>query len=154
MSLARRGSIRLFALASAVLLGCLPAESSDDVRSFLAKTIPEQRASIAMYPADKQIDLYLAAMHAQHPPDLGLADHVAASGAVLVPVLIRHLSIEESDLSKLLLVDVLYRMQMLGYYSVRTDPATMAALEVHVAKMKDPQWKAMAEERVEAIRRI
>lgn len=120
------------------------AGQSQSEQMFLKLPMNERRAAITQYPLQQQVDLYLLAMKRKHPPDLGLADAVAKSGSRIVPYLLERLRGETSEFAKLQLLDVLERMESLGYYSVSTDKQAMAVAEYEVSLMSDPQWKAMS----------
>ena len=146
---ARRGVIWL--LFVVVAPSCQGAEHAAS-EQFLRKPMVERRTAILEYPPEQQVELYLRAMLAQHPPDLALADAVASNGERIVRALTRHLVEEDRDIAKMHLIDVFSRMQELDYYAVASDGETMDLLDRQVAAMKDPQWKGMASDMLERIR--
>lgn len=142
-----------------VVIGCVLLGSScngiarpEEHKRFLQLSMAEQRTSILQYPLAQQVELYVVAMLAEHPPDLALADVVASNGSKIIPALTQRLTQEESDIAKMHLVDVFWRMQDLGYYPVVSDDKTMDFLDQQVAAMKDPQWKDMSSDFLERIR--
>lgn len=132
---------------------CLGMGSSSEDERFLSRPMNERREIIVQYPTEKQVDLYLLAMQ-KHPPDLGLADAVAKSGAKLVPILIQRIQREQSEIAKVQLIDIFERMQSLGYYAVASDEATMTILASQVGAIKDDGWRAMAADLLDKITSI
>lgn len=123
---------------------------------FLQRTYPERRQSIAQYSPAEQVDFYLAAMNT-HPPDLGLADAVAESGASVVPALLQRFESETSDITgdiaKVDLMVVFRRVHELSHYNLLADKRAMKVLTSGVKVMRDPFWQAMASENLESIRK-
>ena len=145
-------SLRCLLLAAVFLnSGCLGPDMSPADREFLRLPTERQRETITTYDLDKQVDLYLLTMFTQRPPDLALADFVARSGAKLVPVLTERLREEKDDLAKMFLIDVFYRMQSLGSYSVAADKQTMDFLEERLTSFTEVEWKRRATDLVRKI---
>jgi len=120
----------------------VPAEH----REFLNLPFRERPKALAAYPPKEQVDLYLSAMLAKHPPQLELADVVAASGPAMLPIIIERIRRAEHDFDKVNLIYVVERMQEGGFVPVASDAQTMAVLQAEVSAMKDSEWRAIAEE--------
>jgi hypothetical protein len=144
--------VRIGTLCLLLNTGFTPIAYAADEEAFLRLTIAEQRTAIVQHSPEQQIELYLSAMLAEHPPDVALADTLARQGADLAPFLIQRLGEEEREIAKMHLIDVFLRMQQLGVHSVGSDMETMAVLEREAAAMQDPQWKDMSQELLESIR--
>ncbi len=112
---------------------------------FLKQTRAVRKTSLASYPPREQVELYLSAMLVKHPPQLELADVVAASGPTVLPIIIDRIRREEHDFVKVDLLYVVVRMQELGYIPVSSDARTMAVLQAEVSAMKDDTWRGTAE---------
>jgi hypothetical protein len=82
-----------------------------------------------------------------------LATSLAKNGATILPLLVERLARTDSDVDKELLIAVFGAMQRDAYYSVSSDRTLMAFLELQVSTMKDRDWKEMASERLEGIRK-
>lgn len=138
-------------VGSLLCAGCVSDGMSEATEQFLRQPMDVRRTLILEYPPKQQVDLYLWAMMAKHPPDLALADAVATNGAKIVSFLRQRLIEEGGEIEKVHLIDVYRRMQGLGYYSVASDEKTMRLLEKEVRLMKDPLWKRMSSQMVEDI---
>ncbi len=122
--------------------GCDPnAEFGED---FVRQPLLERHRLILEYPLEQQVELYLKSMRENHPPDLGLTSVMATHGVDLVPILRAKLAGENNDYNKLQLVDIFYKMQVLGYYAVASDLELMTFLAQQVAGMEHPAWKKFA----------
>ena len=130
---------------------CGRSEVPPGHREFLALPFSERPRALASYPLREQVDLYLSAMLVKHPPQLELADVLAASGSEVLPILIERIRGEEHDLDKVNLIYVVERMQELGYLPIASDAKIMAALRAEIASMKDGGWRTTAEESLERI---
>lgn len=154
--MSRRSSVWIPLSIACVLLAATVPSCQDEegqlAESFLKKPMMERRTAILEYSPEQQVDLFLKAMIAKHPPDLGLADVVASNGSKIVPSFSKRLAHDDRDVAKMHVVDVFVRMQELGYYDVASDGETMNLLEQQVAAMKDPQWKEMSRDGLNRIR--
>jgi hypothetical protein len=112
----------------------------------------ERRVAIRQYPLEQQVDLYLNAMFAKHPPDLGLASVIASNGRAIVPVLVDRLVHEDSDVAKTYLMEVFLHMQQYGHYAVAADLEVMGVLEHELEGMKDRRWARQANITIRRIR--
>lgn len=121
-------------------------------QAFLDLPRDQRRAAITNYPPEEQVALYISAMLAKHPPDLELADAVAASGEGVLPVLVRRIQEEKREVVQVDLLYVVLRVQEMGGANVGGDRQTIAALESAVASMKDQEWKQKASELLGRIR--
>ncbi|MGD9724703.1 MAG: hypothetical protein AB7U76_25995 [Pirellulales bacterium] len=123
----------------------IPAEHWE----FLNLPFRERPKALAAYPPNEQVDLYLSAMLATHPPQLELANVVAASGPAVLPIIMERLRRAESNFDKVNLIYIVEKMQRLGYVAVTSDAQTMAILQAEVSTIKDSRWRAIAEESLE-----
>jgi len=120
--------------------------------AFLELPRDQRKAALEQHPPEEQVDLYVSAMLVKHPPDLELADAVAANGTRVLPLLIERLQAEKREVVQVDLLYVLLRMQQMGEADVAGDAETMATLEGVVSAMKDPAWKREASDFVNRIR--
>jgi hypothetical protein len=98
------------------------------------------------YPAGQQIDLYLAAMKTIHPPQLGLADVIAALGKPGAVLIGQKLAASDSDYEKVDLSLVLVRMQELSTYDVRGDDDLREVHEDATTRTTDSDWRVELQE--------
>lgn len=148
-------SWRTAVLCAAVLLLCTlqigatqcgKDEIPDEHREFLSLPIRERPKALAAYPPREQVDLYLSAMLAKHPPQSELADVVAASGRLVLPIITERIRRAKYDVDKVHLVYIVERMQQLGYVPIASDAQTMSVLQAEVSAITDGEWRAIAEE--------
>lgn len=132
--------------------GCLGEGMSEATEKFLRQPMDEQRRAILRYPPKQQVDLYIWAMMAEHPPDLALVDIVASNGAKIVPFLKQRLVEEHGEIEKMHLIDVFGRMQEIEYYLVASDGKLMSLLEQQIDLMEDPLWKGMSSDVLDGIK--
>ena len=152
MNIFKQASLSLLAVMVFVLgLGVCKSESNFG-EEFVRKSSPEQHRLILSYPLDQQVDLYLKTMLERHPPDLGLADVVASHGADIVPILRARLATEDQDINKMHLIDVFYKMQVRGYYSVAADSEIIVLLENQAEMMVNDPWKRLTSETITQIK--
>ncbi|MBA3570086.1 MAG: hypothetical protein H0W28_12270 [Pyrinomonadaceae bacterium] len=125
---------------------------SEATEKFLMRPTNDQRKAILQYSPRRQVDLYLWALLAEHPPDLGLADSVASNGAKIVPALKQRLIEGDDDMDAMHLIDVFVRMHELGSYPIASDRKTMRLLEKQVGLMNDAVWKRLSAQMLDDIR--
>ena len=150
---ARGVRVSLCAFAMTAIAGCWGLGRDPAARDFLRSSSTVQQLTLRQFPQREQIELYLEAMHRGHPPNIGLATSLAKNGASILPLLIERLARTDSDVDKEFLIAVFGAMQRDAYYSVSSDRTLMAFLELQVSTMKDRDWKEMASESLERIRK-
>ena len=115
-------------------------------QEFIALPPAERQNELVRRPPDEQVRLFLLATKAEHRRDLGLADALASSGALVVPAIVIHLkSEEEHDQDRLYLLQVLGMMERFGYYDVSSDPNAVSAAKDAVARIEEPRFKQEAQ---------
>ncbi|MBZ2189987.1 hypothetical protein K8B33_12840 [Alcanivorax sp. JB21] len=112
----------------------------------------ERREFIIGLPIDEQVGCYIQGLMAVRPPDLSLADAVASNGEKIIVFLEDRLRAERSDVIKLHLIDVFYRMERDGFYMVSEDAAVMSLLSEQVSIIEDSYWRGLAQRKLELIK--
>ena len=102
------------------------------------------------YPYDQQIDILLHTLGHRHPPDLGLAEAVASNGKPILPVILEGLKTEKKEYLQHDLILVLEMMDA-RTYPLDAETEVIATIRGVIASMKDPKWKRMSEESLQAI---
>jgi len=140
-------------MVAAACIGSLCSrEYPREHEAFLELPRDQRRPVLQQHPPEEQVDLYVSAMLVKHPPDLELADVVAANGTRVLPVLIERLRAEKREVVQVDLLYVVLRMQEMGEANVAGDPEAMSTLEGVVSAMKDPALKREASGFVDRIR--
>lgn len=128
------------------VLGCNPMHQDHGTEAFLNLPLLERRAAIHDFDPDKQIDLYLRAMLASHPPDLGLTAEVAKGGLTLLPALDARVSREIDDEAALLLVQLLAAISVLNPDSVTQESSVVVRAARRVSSLRDAGLRGKAME--------
>lgn len=105
-------------------------------------------AKFRTYPIEKQLDVYLCAMHVE-PPDLGLADEIAKQGEPVIPALIERLKSSEREIDQEDIIYVFEVMSDSGTLRGRKD--VIADISQVIDNMKISQVKQASEERLKKI---
>jgi len=100
------------------------------------------------YPLDKQLDVYLCAMHVE-PPDMGLADLIAERGDSAIPTVVEKLKTAEREIDQEDLIYLLEVMSDRGLLRGRKD--VIADMSQVIDNMKITQVKQRSEERLKKI---
>ena len=119
---------------------CGSNEKEELIESFTRLSLPEARSAILNYPLELQVDLYVASMMKNHPPDLGLTSVLASHGEQVVPHLLRRLTENKTDwdIEKTHLIAVFEDMQIFQIYDVASDETVMRILNQQIIAMKEP----------------
>jgi hypothetical protein len=147
-----RWGCAVFLLATALVTGTTcNHERSADASRLLALPPSERPAELKKYPLLEQVELFLTAMYAEHPRDLGLEEALASNGAPMVPVIVERLKSEAKDESQLYLIQVLGTMQQFGYCDVKSQGEVVRTVEDVISTMK-PRFVSRAQVALAQIR--
>jgi hypothetical protein len=105
-------------------------------------------AKFRTYPLEKQLDVYLCAMHVE-PPDMGLANEIAERGDSTIPAVMQKLKTSETEIDQEDLIYLLEVMSERGLLRGRKD--VIAAIAQAIDSMKISQVKQRSEERLKKI---
>ena len=135
-------------LTLALCLSARTQAGSGDSKVFWSLPVREREKVIRTYKLDEQLDLYLQGMRSE-PPDMGLADVVAANGREIIPQVLQRLEREHSDFDR---VSLIYLLSRAGTcYEVRKDEAWLTAVRNAVASMETLAGKDEGEESLKNI---
>jgi len=136
----------VFLLMCLTLRGCeqRPQECRDVV------DVPREQGytKFRSYPLEKQLDVYLCAMHVE-PPDLGLADLIAEQENSAIPTVVEKLKTAEREIDQDNLIYLLEVMSDRGLLRGRKD--VIADISEVIDNMKIRQVKQRSEERLKKI---
>lgn len=141
------------------LFGCVPAAAPGGptaavparYQEFFELPLAEQHVRLTALPIEEQVEIYLYAVTARHPPDLGFAVDVAKSGAVAVPVLLRRLENTHEEGAQQKLLYVFEWMAKLRSYDVRADATALEILRRTVTNMRNPLYRERSEASIAAV---
>lgn len=133
-------------LASLFFRGC--EQRPQDCRDVIDVSREQGYAKFRTYPIEKQLDVYLCAMHVE-PPDLGLADEIAKQGEPVIPALIERLKSSEREIDQEDIIYVFEVMSDSGTLRGRKD--VIADISQVIDNMKISQVKQASEERLKKI---
>ena len=105
-------------------------------------------AKFETYPIEKQLDVYLCAMHVE-PPDMGLADLIAKRGESATPIVVQKLKTADREIDQEDLIYLLEVMSDRGLLRGRKDVIADISQVIH--NMKISQVKHTSEERLKKI---
>ena len=131
-----------------VLRGC--AQRPQECRDVIDVPREQGYAKFRSYPLEKQLDVYLCAMHVE-PPDMGLADEIAERGDSAIPTVIQKLKTAEREIDQ---EDLIYLFEVMSDHGLlrgRTD--VIAEITQVIDNMKISQVKQRSEERLTKIER-
>lgn len=94
---------------------------------------------------EKQYQIYMCGSQAIEPPVMGLAGVFASEGGKVVPYLESKLRAANDDLTVRDLLLVFRQMEVMHTYDVHSNSELISLMRDKVSKMKDPQWKKIAE---------
>lgn len=133
-------------LASLLFRGC--EQRPQDCRDVIDVPREQGYAKFRTYPIEKQLDVYLCAMHVE-PPDLGLADEIAKQGQPVIPALIERLKSSEREIDQ---EDIIYVFEVMsGSGMLRGRKDVIADISQVIDNMKISQVKQASEERLKKI---
>lgn len=150
MILIGRASMCLALLFS--VTACAAAGSPNEADKFSEMTSEQRQSFILSQPVDRRVDVYIDMLRAIRPPDLSLESALASNGKRIIPDLKKELQRSDSDVVKVHLIMVFYRMQRSETYSVASDSELMGLLEDEASAIEDPEWREMALQQVAKIR--
>jgi hypothetical protein len=138
--------ILVFLLVFLILRACeqRPQECRDVI------DVPREQgyAKFRSYPLEKQLDVYLCAMHVE-PPDMGLADEIAERGDSAIPMVMQKLKTAEREIDQEDLIYLFEVMSDRGLLRGRKD--VIADITQVIDSMKISQVKQRSEERLKKI---
>lgn len=105
-------------------------------------------AKFRTYPLEKQLDVYLCAMHVE-PPDMGLANEIAERGDSAIRAVMQKLKTSEREIDQEDLIYLLEVMSDRGLLRGRKD--VIADITQVIDNMKISQVKQRSEERLKKI---
>ena len=109
----------------------------------------QQPCEFRKLPIDKQIEFYLYSSSGEPPrPKFDVA--LASQGRTVVPQLLQRLRNEPAEYRQLDLI-LLFELMNSRYVDLKNDKEVIGTIQEVVAKMKDPDWKRMAEKSLAAI---
>lgn len=105
-------------------------------------------AKFRTYPLEKQLDVYLCAMHVE-PPDMGLADEIAERGDSVIPTVVQKLKTAEREIDQ---EDLIYLFEVMSDRGLLRGRKDVIADITHVIdNMKISQVKQRSEQRLKKI---
>ncbi len=119
---------------------------------FFRKPEGQRNAEFAKYDFNAQYDIYIYGCQQMEPPVMGLGWQLARQGAKIVPQLESKLASAPDDLTIRDIVLVFRAMQDLRTYDVAEDKALMDELLEKTSAMKNPSWRIITEDNLQAIR--
>jgi hypothetical protein len=105
-------------------------------------------AKFRSYPLEKQLDVYLCAMHLE-PPDMGLADEIAERGDTAIPTVMQKLKTADREIDQEDLIYLFEVMSDRGLLRGRQDVIQDIARVID--NMKITQLKQRSKERLKKI---
>lgn len=136
----------VFFLMLLILRGCeqRPQECRDVI------DVPREQgyAKFRSYPLEKQLEVYLCAMHVE-PPDTGLADEIAERGDSAIPTVMQKLKTAEREIDQ---EDLIYLFEVMSDRGLlRGRKELIADITQVIDNMKISQVKQRSEERLKRI---
>jgi len=105
-------------------------------------------ARFRSYPLEKQLNVYLCAMHVE-PPDTGLADEIAERGESAIPTVMQKLKTANREIDQEDLIYLFEVMSARGLLRGRKD--VIADITLVIDNMKITQVKQRSKERLKKI---
>jgi hypothetical protein len=102
-------------------------------------------------PLDKRVDYYLAGMRYTAPPQIALADDVAAEGKRALPFLLKRL-LEDKDERNQANVVLVFGVMHSRFYKLKNETEVLAALSQIISSMKKGSNRKRSEETMNFIR--
>jgi hypothetical protein len=135
---------------SASLGGCFLQSRPADYLKFKELPVTQQHCEFKKLPIDKQIDYYLFD-RSREPPDFSFAYDIASQGAKVIPPVLKRLRDEPAEYRQ---VDLILLLEFITtqYVDLENDKEVIITIEEIVGKMKDPDWKRMAEKSLAAVK--
>lgn len=144
-----RASLLLLSLLSCGFSGGCNNYPPDYVR-LLELPRHQQPCEFRKLPVDKQIEFYLYSSSGE-PPRPEFDDPLASQGRAVVPQILQRLRNEPRERRQLDLI-LLFEQMNRGYVDLKNDKEVIDTIEEVVAKMKDADWKRMAQKSLTAIK--
>jgi hypothetical protein len=140
-------------LAISMSTGCsfvsdlsIPRECRPWVKSFFHKPLEAQQADLRSFALEDQYRIYLCGNQVIHPPTMYLVESLAQGGKGVADLLKGELSKSNTDATVRDIIMVLREMQRLGTYDVAQDRKLMQLAADSISKMRDKDWRQMANE--------
>ena len=122
-----------------------------ECKGFYAMTAKEQEVAFKTYPVEKQFEIYRCGTVQRHPPDMGLAIHIAEGGEKNISFFLQKLSEEKSEAVQMYIIDVFKLMSWKGHLRGRED--VVVQIEQVVSKMTIPFIKETSQQSLESIKK-
>lgn len=146
------GRIALGLALMIMVTSCATAESYNERNDFSKMTSEQRQSFILGQPLERQVEVYIDMLRVIRPPDLSLESALASNGERIIPDLKKEIQRSESDVVKVHLIMVFYRMQRSEIYSVQSDERLMTFLDDEASAIENPDWREMALQQVAMIR--
>jgi len=123
-------------------------------RTFFRQATSEQQKTFRQYTLEDQFGLFLFGSQVRHPPALYLARCFALNGSSAVELLRARLGAASDDLTVRDIAVLLATIDEMRIYDVAGDAQLLNALRNDIARMRDDNWREVAQQEVQNIGRF